>query len=583
MSVVALMQHWLEPDQGRDEEAHEHKAAFRPSRSLRRMPLKLGLWAAVGLASGAGLFAMTPGEYSAETLLKVEGAGEITVANASSMLRSKTNLDNLVRALNLNGETARPSAVRIVSDIVTGRENTVAKAESALRETLGKAIDFRYDEAARQARISATAADPAEAARIANLVGQTFRNELIRAQSEASQPIVEKLRQTLERAEAALSGYVEKVGQQKVGELRRRGRESSQRAAEIAAAEARAAELKTKIAQASALKLADVLANPLPDALEYTGLDYQRQHYVEARLLVDQFSGSLGPRHPKLLAAQTALDEVRSGIQDALKRLVSSLRQQEAENNKLLADLKAKQKTDPQDKTAADAAARLQVLETAVREARENYLEAQQRAETQPTGPLAETEVIIPATAAAATRLGWTLEQMAGGGALAGVGLGAFFSMFGRRKHEDEVEAETSHAVEHEHEALAYPEPDEAADYAEEPAFYDDYVQEPQDDFDDDDYRPTAAYRAYPAAANDVLLGDQIRDLLMANRRPATEALPPLVAAVSSGLHTAPTYAPRMSDEERQKAEELRRLRQHMADLRERVELHSASRMAGRR
>lgn len=114
---------------------------------------------------------------------------------------------------------------------------------------------------------------------------------------------------------------------------------------------------------------------------------------------------------------------------------------------------------------------------------------------------------------------------------------------------------------------------------------YDEPVHEPA-------YQPEKLSRPrYPAAANDVAaaehspLAAQIREVLMANRRPAAEApLPPLVAAVMAGrVSQQPTYSTRPSQEEARKAEEVRELRRNMAELRERVETYSANRSSGRK
>ncbi|WP_162894717.1 GumC domain-containing protein [Rhizobium terrae] len=530
-----------------------------------------------------------PQKFNAEVRLKVD-ASESAVNDAAALLRSKANLDNLVRALNLGAGSEfavdRPTAVRVVSDIVSGQEMTVTQAESRLRERLSQAIAVTYDRTARQAVISVAAARADEAAQIANMLGDTFRDEVVLSGAGASQPVVEKLRQTLEHAEAALSGFMAETDEHKLAELRRSEEEDQQRTIEIAEAEAQLTELRQKSAQASALKLADVLAKPLPDSLEYTGLDYQRQRHVEAKLLVDQLSGNLGPRHPKLLAAQAALEDVRNDIQDALKQLVTSLRQQEGAAAKRLAEIKAKQRAKPDDKEIADSAARLKMLEAAVGEARENYLEALHRADTGPKTSAVKVDIVAPATAAGAQPVGPSFVEISGGGAMIGFFLGAALAFFTRRKPLREPEInEIEHAADgpealapHWQEGFS----EQAGEFGDrhEPARY-----EPI--YDEDDYRRQQPLQArYPAPANDTPFGDHIRDMLMANRRPAQDAgLPPLVAAVISGrVSQTPAYAvPHVSEEEKRRAEEVRQLRRHMAELRERIEVYSASRSNGRR
>ena len=531
---------------------------------------------ALPLLLGDGL----PQTYEATTRLKVEAASEDAVEGALKALRSKQVLDNLIRALNLRDDSEfemdRPSVVRVVSDIVSGSEMTVSQAENRLRERLSQALTVGYDQGTKQVVISASAADAGEAAKIANMLGDTFRGELAVAGAATSEPVVEKLRQTLERAEAALAGFAEETGGQKLAELRRSQNEQKQLVAEVAEVQAELADLKIRAARASAMTLEDVLNKPLPDNLDYTGLEYQRQRHVEAKLAVDQLSGNLGPRHPRLLAAQAALQEVRLDIQKALKQLSSTLRQQETAAGRHLAELKNKQSRKPDDKEIAESAARLAALEDAAKEARQNYLDALHRSEGQAALPATRVEILSPATAEAAQPAGLSMMQASAAGAVAGLCFGLALSGLTRRSSgSDEMDEEPAFdfAVEPEpaHREL------EAVDLVE--------TLEDEDDADyNEPHRDLPAFRRktrYAAPANDVPLAEQIREMLIANRRPSREIdLPPLVAAVMSGgsAHPPSYSAARSSPEDIRKAEEVRELRRNMTELRERVQSYSARR-----
>lgn len=583
------MYHSVQIDEDRTIEPAAERAGS-PLVKLRAAAIKIGTLTLLGAALPLLFVDSVPQKFTAGTRLKVEAASDGAINEAAAALRSKANLDNLIRALNLGNASEfavdRPSAARIVSDIVSGQEMTVSQAENRLRDRLAKAIAVSFDRLTGQFQISATADEANEAARIANMLGDTFRDEIAASGAKASQPLVEKLRQTLDRANAALSGFVGDTDQQKLAEMRRAEGEGQQRAAEMAQAQTELADLKQKLQQAASMKLEDVLNKPLPDSLEYTGLDYERQRHVEAKLALDQLTGNLGPRHPRLQAAQAALDDVRNDIQTALKQLATSLRQQEAAATKRLADLKAKLAKRPDDKEITDSAARLSSLEGAVEEARRNYLEALHRAEADTSGPVAQVKVLAPATAEDVTALGPSIAQICGGGALIGFALGSAFAFRTRRRSQPEaVEDDTEFAAD-EPEAIDADwqvdllEDIDDADDRFEPQRHEPAYREPQA------YQPETDRHRDPAPANDTPFGDHIRDMLMANRRPAETAdLPPLVAAIMSGrVSQLPEYAaPRISEEELRKAEELRELRRNMAELRERVETYSASRSSGRR
>jgi uncharacterized protein involved in exopolysaccharide biosynthesis len=552
---------------------------------LRSVALKVGALTVVGALLPLLFVETVPHQFSAETRLKVEAASEVTINTAAATLRSRTSLDNVIRALNLGRDSEfsvdRPSVVRILSDIVSGEAMTVSEAENRLRERLSQAIVTSYDRRAGQLAISVTAGEPEEAARIANMLGDTFHDEIAFSGTKSSAPVVEKLRQTLEHAQAALSGFIAETDEQKLAELRRTEGDGQQLTAEINDATAQLGELKQKAAQASAMKLSDVLNKPLPDSLEYTGLDYQRQRHVEAKLAVDQLSSDLGPRHPRLAAAQAALADVKDDIQEALKQLGSSLRQQEAAAAKHLAELKARQAKKPDDKEIADSAARLAALEAAVDEARRNYLEALHGAEAKAS--TGKVSVVVPAVAASAAVLGPSSAELSGIGALIGFSLGVALAFLTRRAPRSATSADEMNPAD---EPALIVDRDLLAEHLDEQDFLPEEYDPAYDRFA---YEPQPSWRPrHPAPANDSPLADHIREMLMVNRRPAPDVeLPSLVAAVMAGrLADGPSYgAPRRpapSPEEIRKAEELRELRRNMAELRERVQVYSDRRNASR-
>ncbi|MFB9950198.1 hypothetical protein ACFFP0_15150 [Rhizobium puerariae] len=553
---------------------------------MRSVFFKAGVCTLAGGMLAFPLAAVLPQKFSVETRLKIEAASERAIGDALAALHSKRSLDNLVHALNLGrgSEFAidRSSMTSVVSDIVSGDAMTVSQAEGRLRDRLSRAIATGYDGRKGELVISVTAAEADDAASIANMLGDAFRNELAVSGAGIPNPLAEKLRQTLERAEAALAGFISETDPQKLAELRRAESERRELATEITNAEGQLVDFKRKAAEASAMKPDDVLNKPLPDSLDYTGIDYQRQRYVEAKLAVDQLSGDLGPRHPRLLAAQSALDGARSGIQMALKQLATSLRQEEAAATGRLSELKSRQSKKLQDKEIVDSAARLAVLEAAVDEARRSYLDASHRT-TEVRTPAAKVTLLAPATVERARAHGFSLPGMFGAGALIGLCLGLVLAFVTRRKQADApVDDVPMEAVE---------EPVSAAEQD-----WPENVSEQEEVFEEDsglpDYEPAYEQEQYlytpryPAPANDRPLADHIREVLMANRRPAREAdIPPLVAAAMSGGLAAETRhrTPYLSEENIRRAEEVRELQRHIVELREKVQVYSVRRNAARR
>ena len=531
---------------------------------LKRALTKAAAFAVLGGVVGALLFDWMPRDYAVETRLKIDapGADPRSIADAAANLRSKARLDQLIRTLDLDHTSEfavdRTSMLTLVSDIVSGRETTVGQAEAVLRRNLAQAVSTNYDPAAGAVTISVTAAGVDEAARMANALGAMLRDDMAATGLPGTDPEVSGVREELEKAQAGLSGFLAGVDGKRLAQLRRAESEERALAAQVSGTEAELVNLRGKLEQAAAMSVADVLDKPLPNSLEFTALDYQRQRFVEAKLALDQLSGDLGPRHPRLLAGQAALESVRSDIGKGLERLVSSLKEQEAATAKRLADLQARQQAKSVDAGAAEAASKLAKLESAVEQARTGYLTALQRSEKAARSAPATASIIKPASSEAASPLGPSRLLLSGAGAAAGLLLGGIFALSGRRQ---DTEAELDALLEHE-DLLLMPEPQGALETAleQDRASLDPPASE----------KPATPVARYPAPANDTPFGDQIRSILMANRMPRNEAdLPPLLSAIEEGQ--APVSL---------REKDVLALRRDMAAIRQRVQTYAARRSA---
>ncbi len=545
----------------------------------RRSMTIVALAAMLGAGAAFATALSVPRHFAAETRLKVQDATEATISTAMSSLRSERTLDNLARALDLSSDSEfsahRSGGTGLIMDLLTGEPLTVSEAEARMRERLSQAIESRYDKGAGELSIYATAGSPERASSIANILAERFVQAVTLAGAGSADPVLEKLRQTLDRAEAALSGFVTQFGEHKIAALRSTHAADEQLAGKITEAENRLAELKGKLASASLMKPEDVLSKVLPDSLEYTGLDYQRQRHVDAKLLVDRLAAELGPRHPRLLAARSALAEIRSDITKALAQLVGSLRQQEESAVRQLTALRNENAKTAKDDATVRVAARLAELEVAVDEARRNYLRALDGA-----GPgmssAVRLDILKPASAERTEVIGPSPSRWAGAGGALGACLG-FMYLFFARTRQDEGFGATEEDL--------WVEPDWSwpggqAEGATQLAMDETETFQDCPPITQPRRHPPDGQSATPYAS----LGDQITELLLANRRPPREAgLPPLVSAVLSGRVAAAsteaaTGAARsyVHGVEEETAKEVEALRRHMAELRERVRSYSA-------
>ncbi len=530
--------------------------------------------------------------YRAETQARVSLQADAAVTTAIAAVTSRQSLDNLIHTLDLArdpGFAPRSAGVmQVITDILSGGGTTIAQAEAQLRNTLSQAISIVYDRAGRIVRIQVTTGEANRTSRIAEALNSLFVSATTDAAGHAD-PIVDGLRQALARSEAALSGFMEQKDEQRLADLRQFRADRQALQAQIAQAESELAGLARKASRAASMTLDDVMGRPLPDSLEFTGLEYQRQRQVQAKLALDQLSTNLGPRHPRILAAQAALNDVQRDVQTAMRQLSTSLQREQADATRQLADMKTRRDGMLADKATADDADRLAALERAVDEARGNYLQGQQNAAAAPARPVTSpVQIVRPpvvrrAEIAATLPWAWCL-----GGAGLGVAAASVVLALRRRKQALEEVPETTDldddlAWMQDVDLLADVEETDAGETVETLA----PQSQPQTQAEElastsplPDLRPMVA-------ANDRSLVDQINDVLMANRRAADAVpLPPLVAAVLAGrphaLEMPTPAADPPVDHDPQEEQEVIALRREMAELRDKLRFYSDRRYAGR-
>lgn len=542
--------------------------------------------------------------HSVETTLRIDAPGlssgerHQALLDAGKALRSTSNLDDMVRMLDLARDeefgVAAPSALGVVADIVTGKAMTVSVADARLRERLSGAFTTNPDAAGKRVAISVVSEDAGRSARIARAVAESYQRELSGAAVRSARTQASGLERAMQDAENAVSDALAKSGNQ--GALRRSEEERQMLAQEISMLEASVARLRDDVKTVSETSPAEVLSKPLSSAFDFSGIDQMRQVHVDAKMLVDQLSASLGPRHPRLLAAQAALAETRGKIDAALMRLSASLKQQEATATKELAELKARQQKIAAAPASPEAKA-LSDLQAKADKAKQDYLSAAQRLDAAAvSGPITATTVNA-ASPTSAKAVGWPMWMLSGVGALLGLGFGLTLALVMMRRPEEDVLGEAALAADHEIDLFEDEEIDllEPLDVAvsqelpDQPAFA--AATRPTRIYEaaaephlEDDVQVQEQFDDYPLAANSVTpLADRVRELLLANRMREEEAeahLPPLVAAVmGGGIAVAPHYDGEAEEEARKTAA----LRQDIMSLRERVVEFNERRTAGQR
>lgn len=540
-------------------------------RRLRPTLLVVGLFTLVGAAVPVAVQQFSDRQFRSETHLTIRDANPAVIRSAAERLRSRAVLDNLVRALNLGQRQEfsvnRPTILRIVSEVLSGEVTTMSQAEEAVRQRLVDAMSVTYDASRRQLVIGANAGTPQEAAAISSRLAEEFERAAVTAAQSRQSPQQEAMRSAAERAEAALSGFARKLGDDMLGRLQRFHDDSDALATEIAVAARNLNDLGEKQRVAEAMTLADVLSKPLPDSLEFTGLEYQRQRYAEAQIELERLSASLGPRHPKRAAAQATLDDAKLGVTAALRQLAASLKEQMGSAEQSVAELRVRQASMAKDSELAEPYRQLSTLQAAANEARRNLEQAERDSAARNPAILPSVQIDRAASAASAVMLPLKRQLVSwstAGGAAVGLAIGLALAA-GRYRHQmalaDEAYEDAAIRLHHEQvraepmQSVAAARVDLRAEIAS--------IDPPLDT--DEGGQVEERY-----AANDTAFGDRMRDLLLQHSRPAADAaLPSLLTAVIEESRMRRDSEPQIEQASVYDEKELRALQEELADLRE--------------
>ncbi|MGL4094233.1 hypothetical protein [Agrobacterium cavarae] len=428
--------------------------------------------------------------------------------------------------------------------------------------------------------IGVTAATPKAAERIVDYLARQVVKGVGGDHAEPALHAVEKARTALDAAEGALTGFQMRHGNDIVSRIQGLQQSLHESDATIAALGEKEHDLAQAVTKVSAMKTDDVLTKALPPLPVFEALAPVRDNYTTAKLALDDVNVDHGPKHPRTIAAQGAVDAARSAAMPALRRALDGAKAELKDVAATLdAETRAKAAVEEQLRAMGNAPEELAKLETALEKARREYLAASEKA-----GPFAAptvTAAIAKPASPAVLQEEDILPQMipgamAAGGALVGMLLALFLISFRRTETQDRVGAAIQMAIEAETAFEATPAKVEAHDerFEIEPDIFHDLVE--------DDVEPVYASERYDVIgddtweddlhdepANDIPLDERVRQVLLANRVRYAETaqredgfrLPPLLAAALEGK----------ADHEQAETDELRTLRQELASLKQRL------------
>lgn len=538
-------------------------ASAAPSRLLRGIVTVL-LAATVGAVISLPLATWSPRQVSADATLRIEG-GALTASIAASLsnaISSGGNEPVHPKADRQNEADAGNSSLSgMILDALLGAP-PVTYVDEAAAEVAAGSVQLIPAEESRMLLVRATTSDAATATRAANSVAADLVDNPAVWLPVAPDQRLPKLKAAAEKAKKDIEAFKTGLDSKALAALERASGAAEFSRQETSALEARIRQLGEQVQEAASMTSADVLKQSLPDRLEYTALEYHRQRYVEAKLAFDQLSQQLGPRHPNLLGATSALDAAKADIDRELVKLVKGLEAQKADASQKLDELKRREPAVSSESRALRQ--KLDSLEAAARKAEEVYREASHEARTgNAASPLSLT-LIARAEPERAVTAGWTFPGAMATGAVAGMSIALMFLQWRRRSQT--VSRTVSEAV---RDGLRFdPDVQEMSDVPS------DYVEGVEDD-------PLLS-----PSMDDAPLAERIRQILYHNAVPADRApsFPPLVASPIAGeVHHSVRHElssgdlPRPANDEDPLERELWELHHQLVELRGRVERRSAS------
>jgi uncharacterized protein involved in exopolysaccharide biosynthesis len=257
--------------------------------------------------------------------LAVHGAGATQAALAKAAekaLWSSRTIAAAVSALKLDRDPefsgATTDAFNVAVDLFSANgaaTDLVSRAEASLLA----AIQTSTDDRAGTIDFTVTTGSTDKSARIATyLASAVTRTNTLAAPTNADNGALKKAN---DAAQTELVSFTQRSGEGNVKVAIGLQRQIGEIDAELKTADERIVVTKARADRLRTAKAADVLTGMLSPEMMSAALEDRRDKYVAAKASLAKLSASLGPRHPRLLAAQAAADGLSDGIGEELGRL----------------------------------------------------------------------------------------------------------------------------------------------------------------------------------------------------------------------------------------------------------------------
>lgn len=495
------------------------------------------------------------------------------LAMARRTLLSPSGLDRITADLKLKSAdmvgVRNQGELGLLFDLLTGADARPLSEREAVNGAVGEAIRLELTPDENTLIVTGKAATPETAMRLTDYLSMRVIADGKAGTMTPAMRETERARTRLDEAEAALNGFQMRHGDAVMAEAQQLEQQLRDVNDSLARTTRQQLAIQADLTAASALKPNDVFAKPLPAGVGFSALEDIREKHSTASMALAAVSVDYGPKHPRRIAAQNAVDAAQALAAPALRQLLEGLRADEKRISQEIATANGEQKKylDRLNELGV-APGEFSRLQGELETARNVYLEASERRDLSASAtPAVETRLVKKAAPGELTRDLTQAAMLAGGGALIGL-MGSLY-LLSYRRHDEEEEgallseegAQLPSSVEPPVESLQISEFEPI-----EPAVFDDLPDVAAEDIKPEEDGFADYYGEAVNDDDDMPLDERVRQVLMGNRTvrsadPASSGLPPLLAEALAGDF----------DHAQAEAEELMELRRELAFLRERL------------
>lgn len=322
------------------------QVADAPGWSWRRSGLALSLVAGLGcgLLPLAGNVGKEEPWMASVRLTVADASGKVTEQALVAARKQALSRETAGRAVDLIGLEAdpdygasSPSGLQVAYEILAGDGGGSPDARTRAIDTVLANLKLEAMPDKTGLTLYVKSADSEKAVKLAEALATAYAaaGEITASIS----PSADRIRQdSAAKAVADLAAYRKKIGPDKLATaevMKKRVDELDRQIAEMKAGSPDAASGASLLT----VSLNDILAGRVAGGISDMALEQARQDYVTARMAYDQLAASLGPKHPRLLAARSDVEMARKALSDQFTRSKQLAKRDEAEAKKALADL----------------------------------------------------------------------------------------------------------------------------------------------------------------------------------------------------------------------------------------------------